>query len=106
MFKDITSLPSKEIIKGIRARFVHTDNFTLRLYVSLDEGAVLPEHSHIHEQTSQVMEGELEMTIEGETTILKPGMIAIIPSNAKHSVKALTNCKVADTFCPVREDYK
>ena len=105
MFKDITTIPSKEIIKGIRARFVHAENFTLG-YVSLDEGAVLPEHSHIHEQTSQVMEGELEMTIEGETTILKPGMIAIIPSNTKHSAKALTDCKIADTFCPVREDYK
>ena len=105
MLKDLTKIPSKELVTGIRARFVHTDTFTLG-YVTIDEGAELPEHSHIHEQTSQVLEGELEMTIGGKTSILKPGMLAVIPSNVKHSAKALTACKVNDTFCPVREDYK
>jgi len=105
MLKDISKIPSKELVKGIRARFVHTDSITLG-YVSLDEGAELPEHSHIHDQTTQILEGELEMTIGGKTTVLKPGMVAVIPSNVKHSAKALTACKLNDTFCPVREDYK
>ena len=105
MIERIAKIPMKEIVPGIKARFVHTDQFTLG-YVTLDKGAILPEHAHVHVQTSQVIDGELEMTIDGRSTILKPGMLAIIPSNVAHSARALTACKVNDTFCPVREDYK
>ncbi|MFZ3274345.1 MAG: cupin domain-containing protein, partial [Lutibacter sp.] len=68
--------------------------------------SLLPEHAHIHEQTTQVIEGKLELVIDGVTTVLEPGMIANIPSNVIHSGKALTNCKVTDVFSPTREDYK
>jgi quercetin dioxygenase-like cupin family protein len=66
---------------------------------------VLPEHSHIHEQVVHVYEGELQVTVAGETTVLKGGMVAVIPPNALHSGKALTNCRVMDAFYPLREDY-
>jgi quercetin dioxygenase-like cupin family protein len=60
----------------------------------------------MHEQTTQVTEGKLEMTIDGVTQILEPDMITLIPSNVIHSARALTDCKVTDIFFPVREDYK
>jgi len=104
-FKEISKLPSKEILNGFEAKLIHTKNNTIS-YLSIASGANLPKHSHIHEQITQVTEGELEMTIAGVTKILKPGMVAIIPSNSKHSGKALTACKVTDIFYPVREDYK
>ena len=104
-FKEISKLPSKEILQGFDAKLIHTENNTIS-YLSIDANAILPEHSHIHEQITQVTEGELEMTIDGATKILKPGMVAIISSNIKHSGKALTACKVTDIFYPVREDYK
>jgi quercetin dioxygenase-like cupin family protein len=66
----------------------------------------MPAHAHMHEQTTQVISGELEMTINGNTEVLKPGSITVIPPNAIHSANALTDCEVIDTFCPVREDYK
>jgi len=33
-------------------------------------------------------------------------MIVTIPSNVTHSGRAMTQCKLRDVFCPVREDYK
>ena len=105
MYTNIKDIPSKELFKGIHARFVHAEGFTLG-FVTLEEGAELPEHAHIHEQSTLVTEGRLAMTIDGVTTVLEPGMSVVIPSNVKHSAKALTSCKVNDTFCPVREDYK
>lgn len=87
------------------ARFVHTKGFTLS-FVEVEAGAVLPEHAHVHEQTSQVIQGEFEMVIGGETVLLKPGSVVVIPSNVPHSGRALTNCKIQDVFCPVREDYR
>ena len=87
------------------ARFLHTENNTIG-FVEIKAGGILPEHVHHHTQTTQVIEGSLELTINGVTSIYKPGMIAVIPSNIPHSAKALTDCKVTDIFSPVREDYK
>ncbi len=54
----------------------------------------------------QITEGEFELTIAKNTFMLKPGKVAIIPSNAKHSGRAITDCKIVNTFYPVREDYR
>lgn len=102
---EINTITTKEIAPGFQARFIHTENLTLS-FVDVEAGAVLPEHSHIHEQISHVIEGEFEMTIAGKTEILKPGNAVVIPSNVVHSGRALTKCKIHDVFCPFREDYK
>jgi len=105
MFTSLSNLKATELLKGFNGKFVHTQNFTIAFW-EIDKGSILPKHNHIHEQTTQVIEGNLELTIGTETKILKAGEIAVIPPNVAHSGKALTNCKVTDTFCPVREDYK
>ena len=104
-YKEISKIKSKEILSGFDAKLIHTDNFTLS-FVTIKSGSILPEHTHFHEQITQVTEGELELTINGVTQVFVAGMIAIIPSNIKHSGKALTACKVTDIFYPIREDYK
>ena len=105
MTLSFSKIPSKELVKGVTGRYAHTKTFTVG-YVTIEKGAIMPFHSHIHEQTTQVVSGQLEMTIDGKTEILEPGTIAVIPSNALHSARAITNCEVIDTFCPIREDYK
>ena len=105
MKKVISEINKRELVEGITGRYFHTDATTIG-FVDIEKGAILPAHSHIHEQTTQVTEGKLEMTIDGVTQILEPGTILLIPSNAMHGARALTNCKVTDIFCPVREDYK
>lgn len=103
--KDIQQIAQKEIVKGFKARFVHSEHTTIA-YWEIEKGAELPLHSHIHEQIAMVTKGEFEMTIGGETQVYKPGKIAVIPSNVEHSGKALTDCEITDVFSPVREDYK
>ena len=105
MQKTILEIPEKELAEGIRGRYFHTNSTTIG-FVDIDKGAILPAHSHMHEQTTQITEGQLEMTIGGITQILEPGVITLIPSHVVHSARALTNCKVVDIFSPVREDYK
>ena len=101
----INDINPKEIIEGFNGRFVHMETFTIAFW-EVKKGAEIPEHSHIHEQTTQVTEGEFEMTVDGITKIYTPGSILKIPSLAKHSGKALTDCKITDVFCPVREEYQ
>jgi len=102
---EIKDINPKEIIKGFHGRFVHMETFTIAFW-EVTKGSEIPEHTHFHEQTTQVTEGEFEMTVDGVTKIYTPGSILQIPSLAKHSGKALTNCKITDVFCPVREEYQ
>jgi quercetin dioxygenase-like cupin family protein len=104
-FKLLENIHRKEILPGFWGRFIHTDSMTLAFW-EIEKGSSLPEHSHFHEQVANIIEGKFEMTIEGVTHILVPGAVAIIPSNAIHSGKALSDCKILDIFSPVREDYK
>ena len=101
---DLEVVENKELLPGFEVRFVHSDNITLAFW-DIKAGSILPKHSHIHEQISQVAEGEFELTIEDNTFLLTQGKVAIIPSNVEHSGKAITNCKIIDTFYPLREDY-
>lgn len=72
----------------------------------VEEGAKIPEHNHVNEQVMHVLEGEFEFTLDGDTKTYKPGDLAIIAPNVKHSGMALTPCKLMDVFSPVREEYK
>lgn len=101
----LADIPEKEPAKGFHGKYIHTENTTIGV-VEIDEGSILPEHSHPHEQTTIVTEGRLELTIDGETQVFYPGLVAHVPGDVKHSGKAITNCKVIDVFYPVREDYK
>lgn len=105
IFHELKDLPRKELLPGIEGHLIHTDSLTIG-YFDIEEGAVLPEHSHVHEQVTNLLEGEFEMTINGETKLMRAGHVATIPSNALHSGFAKTKCRVIDVFNPVREDYK
>jgi quercetin dioxygenase-like cupin family protein len=100
----INNIPVKKIIEGIEGRYVHGDQTTFGL-VEVKKGSILPAHHHHHEQITFVLEGELEMTIGGETMTLKPGCFHVIPSNVPHSAVAHMDCKLIDVFSPAREDY-
>ena len=102
---EIEDVPVKEIMPGFHGRLIHIKNSTLSFW-DVEKGAELPEHSHFHEQTTQVLEGKFELILEGEKLICEPGAVVIIPPDAKHSGRAITACKLLDTFSPVREDYK
>lgn len=101
----LSDLATREIFPGIRARVVHTER-TSQSWVELDAGGSFPEHRHPHEQTVNVLEGELELTCSGTTYRLTPGQTLVIPPEAAHSGRALTACRVLDVFAPVRDDYR
>ena len=95
----------QEIIAGYHAKMIHSDSMTFA-YWNISASAILPEHSHPHEQVSHMLEGEFSISLEGETVTLKAGDVFIIPPNALHSGVALTDCRILDVFSPIREDYR
>ena len=104
-FMDLSDLEEKDLLPGFKVRFVHSETMT-SAYWTVEEGAVLPEHSHPHEQVANVLEGEFELTIDGESKILTSGSVGVVPPNAVHSGKAINECRILDVFHPVREDYR
>ncbi len=104
-FVMLAEVKEREIVPGFHGKMVHTDGLTVA-HFRIEAGSILPEHHHVHEQVTNVIEGELEMTINGVTQVCKAGMVATIPPNVPHSGKALTDCKVMDVFRPARADYR
>ena len=101
----IKNLTPKALMPGITGYYAHGEKMTFGL-VELKAGSSVPMHQHVHEQTTYILEGQLDMVIGGEFCLLTPGMFHVIPSNTPHSAVAKTDCKAIDVFGPVREDYK
>jgi quercetin dioxygenase-like cupin family protein len=102
---EIKSLPPKELAPGLTGYYAHGINMTLGL-VEIKAGSILPQHHHVHEQITYILEGQLDMVIGDQACSLTAGMYYVIPSNMPHGATAVTDCKVIDVFNPVREDYK
>jgi len=93
------------IFPGVQSVMEHSAQITYGC-VNLEEGVIVPLHSHPHEQWTYILEGQMEFTLDGEKQLLTSGMGAFIPSHALHGAIAVTACKVIDVFTPVREDYR
>ena len=103
--QQITSIPHRTLSHGIIGHYVHGDKSTLGLVI-LEKGSSVPAHQHPQEQITYILEGSLQMVIDGKDCLLEQGMYYVIPSNIVHSAVALTDCRLIDVFSPVREDYK
>jgi quercetin dioxygenase-like cupin family protein len=104
---DLNTVPVKELVKGVRLKAIYGEKIMMS-FVTLDIGAVVPEHKHPHEQMGYVIKGELAFDIGGEQKICRPGDTYIAPGNVSHSVKVLSAepAYVLDIFSPPREEYK
>jgi quercetin dioxygenase-like cupin family protein len=103
--ENLKDIPAKQIQPGFFGKMVHGDKSTLTFW-DIKKGSRLPEHHHVHEQITCILEGELDMTIGGEKYLLTAGSVHVIPSHVPHSAYAITDCRVIDAFAPARDDYR
>ncbi len=100
----IKKMGPKILAKGVKIRVIPGKKMTV-VFFNLDPGAVVPGHSHPHEQIGTVLKGSLELTVDNETRTMKAGDVYHIPSNSVHSGKVIDETEVYEVFCPPREDY-
>ncbi|KJS32251.1 MAG: cupin [Desulfatitalea sp. BRH_c12] len=83
----IRNLPKADIpIDGLQAYLSQAANHQL-VFMQFGRDVVLPEHAHAA-QVGFVLEGTIELIIDGKEKIFGKGDIYYIPSGIKHSGKA------------------
>jgi quercetin dioxygenase-like cupin family protein len=101
-FIDTNEISVKEPRPGWQGRFFHSEHMTFGYY-TVAAGASVHEHSHSNDEVWNVVDGRLEVIIAGEARVVGPGAAAVIPPNATHSLKALTDVRAIVVDHPIRE---
>jgi len=103
-FVDTNGLRVIERLPGWFGRYFHSPSMTFAHY-DFKRDASIHEHFHPQEEVWQVIEGTLEVTVDGETQVARPGMAAIIPGGVRHAVRALTDGRAIIVDYPVRREF-
>ena len=93
----IKALPQADIpMKGPLA-YLLTGGPCQVVFFDLPAGAEVPPHSH-GAQWGIIVDGEIELTIGGETNIYRKGDSYFIGDGVVHSGKITENCRAIDVF--------
>ncbi len=68
------------------------------VFFEFEEGVNLPGHSHSYPQWGMVIEGKMELTIDGIPKIHGRGEEYLVPAGAIHSVRFFSDTRVMDFF--------
>lgn len=93
------------VLDGIERKTLVYGKNTLMTEFRLREGAILPRHSHEHEQTGYLVKGRLRLTIGTEEYDAQAGDSWSIPGGVQHGADILEDSIAIEVFSPVREDY-
>lgn len=94
----ITLLPEADVpFKGVRAWIAQGEKHQI-VFFEMAPSTQAPEHRHNYLQWGFVIEGRMELTIEGEKRVYEKGDDYTIPAQARHSARFLSKCRVVDLF--------
>jgi quercetin dioxygenase-like cupin family protein len=103
-FVDTNQLTQHERRPGWLGRYFNSPSLTFAHW-EFTAGSDIHEHGHEQEEVWEVIEGELAVTIDGETQVAGPGMAAIVPANTPHSVIAVTDGRAIVIDYPLRPGF-
>ncbi|MDP2950360.1 MAG: cupin domain-containing protein [Chloroflexota bacterium] len=95
-----------EMLPGVTRRTLNSGKRMMLIEVTFEEGAVVPFHSHPHEQIGYLASGRLQFEIAGLRQELAAGDSWLVPSHVPHQVTALEPSVAIDVFSPPREEYR
>jgi quercetin dioxygenase-like cupin family protein len=101
-FVRTSELTPREPLPGWVGRFFHSEHLTL-VYYEIAPGSRVHSHHHENEEVWNVVEGDLEMTVDGVTSVLRAGEAAVIPSDVEHAARAIGLCRAIVVDYPPRD---
>ena len=97
-----SDMVTAEPLPGWSAHFFHSANMTFSQYEIAADAMSLHEHFHEQEEVWHVVDGEVEISIDGAAQRLGPGCAAVVPPNTPHSARPVGVCRVVIADYPLR----
>ncbi len=95
----------KELVQGVWLKTLVNGDLTHMTQVKLEKGAVIPEHTHLHEQTGYLVSGSLRFFSGELENIVSEGDSWCFAGGYLHGAEALEDTLVIEVFSPPRKDY-
>ena len=99
-----SSIPLEDLNPLLQRRFVCGQSVMLA-QVLIKKGCVVPEHSHLNEQITFILEGALKFWVDNKEIVVRSGEVLTIPPHMPHKAEALEDTVDFDVFCPPRRDW-
>jgi quercetin dioxygenase-like cupin family protein len=101
------SVPAENVNPSMSRQIVWGDKLMIAR-IKFKDGFIVPLHSHVHEQVTQVISGKMRFWFgenKEETMLLEPGDVIVIPSNLPHEALMIGEVEEVDTWAPPRQDW-
>jgi len=101
----ITNLPEAEVTcQGSKAWILQAESMQM-VFFEFQEGGRVTGHSHSYSQWGMVIDGTMELTVNGKPKMFRKGEEYLVPAGANHSAKFPCKTRIVDLFCE-KERYK
>ncbi len=101
-YVDVSAIAPVEFVPGLEFRPVLGQGM-LANFVTFAPHTEAPLHVHEEEQIVIVLEGEFEFEIDGDTRVMRPGDVAVVPPWVAHGARTKdSSCVEVDVFNPPR----
>jgi len=95
--QNLSELISYQTGSVVSRTFIKKKTGTVTIF-AFDQGQELSEHTAPFDALVQVVDGQLEISIEGTPQLVNQGEILIMPANKPHALKALSASKMLLTM--------
>lgn len=104
-FRSWNDVPAAEFHPGVFLHAIGGEQVCL-CRATYAAGKQVPLHSHEHtEQVMAILEGEVTMTIAGETKTLKAGDVVVVNRGIEHSLYSEPGVTFLEALAPVPLDH-
>lgn len=100
-------VPSEQVTPKMARKIVFGKNVMIAR-MKFKDGFLVPLHSHINEQVTQVISGTIRFWFGAEkeqVMDLNAGEVVVIPPNLPHEALMIGDVEEVDTWAPIREDW-
>jgi quercetin dioxygenase-like cupin family protein len=98
-------IPWEDVGGGLSRQILGYDGQIMLLRVKFEKDAIGYIHQHYHSQSTYVVCGKFEVTINGEKKILTAGDAFYVEPDAPHGAVCLEEGELIDVFSPIRADF-
>jgi quercetin dioxygenase-like cupin family protein len=104
-FRSWNDVPATEFHPGVHLRAIGGDQVCI-CKATYEPGKRVPTHTHEHtEQVMVILEGEVTMTIAGQTKTLRQGDVVVVNRGIEHSLVSEPGVTFLEALAPVPLDH-